>query len=118
MGDDRLERARELYERAVFGDEVEGLAVAEAELDRVEADLALARGRVVHARFLLQRKEDPAELGLFTRARELYRALGDERGEAEACFWVGTFHQVLRGDHGAARPELRRSRELAERTGD
>jgi hypothetical protein len=118
MNDKRLERAGELYERAVFGGEIEGLAVAEGELDRVEADLALARGRVVHARFLLERREDPAELGLFTKARELYRALGDERGEAEACFWVGTFHQLLRGHHEAALPELRRSRELAERTGD
>jgi tetratricopeptide (TPR) repeat protein len=118
MGDDRLERAGELYERAVFGGEVEGLAVADGELDRVEADLALARGKVAHARFLLERQEDPGELGLFTRARELYRAVGNERGEAEACFWVGTFHQVLRGDHETALPELRRSRELAIRTGD
>jgi hypothetical protein len=36
--------------------------------------------------------EDPAELPLFERALELYRALGDTRGGAEALFWIGCLH--------------------------
>ena len=72
MGTDaRIDRARLLYERAVFGGDVDGLAVADRELDGVEADLALARGRVVHARFLRERNEDPRELVLFERAAAL-----------------------------------------------
>src|SRR5438034_799418 len=39
MGDDRLDRARQRYEQAVFGGETEALAAALDELDSVEADL-------------------------------------------------------------------------------
>jgi hypothetical protein len=53
--DDRIERSRLLYERALFGSDAGALAEAERELDGVEADLALARGRVIHGRFLQQR---------------------------------------------------------------
>lgn len=116
--DERLTRAGELYERAVFGGDGGALAAADRSLDGLEADLALARGKVVHARFLDQRVEDPGELPLFERAAELYRGLGDERGEAEALFWVGTFHQVVREDHATALPSFERSRELATRVGD
>lgn len=111
--DERLTRAQELYERAVFGGDGGALADADRELDGVEADLALARGRVVHARFLERRVEEPGELELFERAAVLYRGLGDERGEAEALFWVGTFHQVVRDDHVTALPLFERARELA-----
>ncbi len=107
MGDDRLRRAKVLYERAVFGGDASALSVAEAELDSVEADLALARGRVIHARFLGRQvadssatlpdgDEDPHELTLFERAAQLFETLGDVRGEGEALFWIGTFHQVVR----------------------
>ena len=41
--EDRIERARLLYERAVFGGDADALATADRELDAVEADLALAR---------------------------------------------------------------------------
>lgn len=116
--DGRIERARLLYERAVFGGDADALATAERDLDAVEADLALARGRVIHARFLERRDEDPQELALFQRAAELYRMLGDVRGEGESLFWVGTFHQVVRRDAAAAVPALERSRELAARVGD
>lgn len=116
--DERLEQARLLYERAVFGGDAGGLATAERELDGVEADLALARGRLVHARFLEQRREDPQELALFQRAAQLYSMLGDARGEGEALFWVGTFHQVVRGDNEIGVPALERSYELAARVGD
>lgn len=48
----------------------------------------------------------------------MYHALGDERGEAEALFWVGCFHQVARRDNATAGPYLERSLELASRAGD
>ncbi len=116
--DARLVRANELYERAVFRGDDAALAGADRELDGVEADLALARGRILHGRFLARRVEDPAELPLFEQAAALYRRIGDERGEAEALFWVGTFHQVVRGDHDTAAPVLGRARVLATNSGD
>lgn len=122
--DKRVDQARLLYERAVFAGDTGALAAADLELDAVEADLAVARGRVLHGRLLARREagepagEDPRELALFARAAELYRARGDVRGEAEALFWVGTVHQVVRGDHDAAVPDLERSAELAAKAGD
>jgi tetratricopeptide (TPR) repeat protein len=122
--DERIERARLLYESSIFGADVSVLTVADGELDAVEADLALARGRIIHGRFLAQRNkdpypaEDPRELALFERAAELYRALGDVRGEAESLFWIGCFHQIVRRDHDAAVPVLDQSCELAARAGD
>jgi len=62
--------------------------------------------------------EDPGELALFERAVQLYRALGDLRGEAEALFWVGCFHQVVRRDDAAAGPALEHSLHLACQAGD
>jgi tetratricopeptide (TPR) repeat protein len=111
--DSWVDRAKQLYERAVFGGDVDALAAADRELDEVEADLALARGRITHARFLAERQEDPRELDLFERAVELYERVGDRRGEAEALFWVGIVHQVVHDDSGAALPSLERSYELA-----
>jgi tetratricopeptide (TPR) repeat protein len=123
--DERVRQARLHYERAVFSGDAEPLAAAERELDAVEADLAVARGRIMHTRFLLRRDEDPAsadegpgELALFERAAQLYRGLGDAAGEAEALFWVGCFHQVIRRDNTAAVPALERSLELASQAGD
>ncbi len=123
--DDRLELAHRLYERAVFGGEAAALAEAERCLSGVEADLDLARGRVMHAQFLDARsrtseaRADAAgELVLFERAAALYRDLGDVRGEGEALFWIGTFHQVVRDDDGSAIPALERARVLAIQAGD
>jgi hypothetical protein len=123
VGEDVIEtgplgRSRLLYERAVFGGDATAVPVAERELDEVEADLYLARGRILHARFLERNEEDPRELPLFERAAELYGQLGDARGEAEALFWVGAFHQVVRRDEVAAAPALERSYELATAAGD
>jgi tetratricopeptide (TPR) repeat protein len=55
---------------------------------------------------------------LFERAIELYRALGDARGEAEALFWIGCLHQVIRRDNETAVPELEQSCQLAAQVGD
>jgi len=123
--EDRIERSRLLYERAVYGGDVDALATADRELDAVEADLALARGRVIHTRFLAQLDEkqerlteDPRELALFERAMKLYRELGDVRGEGESLFWVGCFHQVVRQDDETAVPILEQSYELGSQVGD
>lgn len=123
--DERVRQAGRLYERAVFSGDAGPLEEADRELDAAEADLAVARGRVMHARFLLRRDQDPDaaveapdELPLFERAVALYRALGDARGEAEALFWVGCFHQVIGRDNACAVPVLERSLELAAGAGD
>jgi tetratricopeptide (TPR) repeat protein len=123
--DERIERSRLLYEQALFESDAGALTAAEGELDGVEADLALARGRVIHGRFLEQRaedpeqaREDPRELALFERAAQLYRARGDVRGEAESLFWVGCCHQLVRRDNEAAVPLLWRSLELATEADD
>jgi len=113
---DRIAEATARYEQAVFGGDASMLAAAERGLDAVDADVALARGRLRHARFLAADGagvEDPDELALFQRAAELYRSLGDVGGEAEATFWIGCLYQVVRGDDRAAVPELERARDLA-----
>jgi len=122
--EDRIARAKVVYELAVYGGDVGGLADAERGLDSVEADAALARGKLLHARFLNDRAggaspvENPAELPLFERAATLYEALGDVRGEGEARFWIGCVHQVIRRDDAVAVPEFERAGRLAERGGD
>ncbi len=78
----------------------------------------MARGRLLHARFLEERNEDPDELTLFQRAIQIYRMVGDVRGEAESLFWIGCFHQVVRGDNAAAVPALEESCELARKARD
>jgi hypothetical protein len=76
-----FERARLLYEQAVFGGDYGALATADRVLDAAEAALSLARGRVMHARFLAERHEQPGELVLFERVAAPYHKLGDTRGE-------------------------------------
>ncbi|EST18419.1 hypothetical protein M878_44695 [Streptomyces roseochromogenus subsp. oscitans DS 12.976] len=73
---------------------------------------------MIHARFLEERAEDSRELELFERAAELYEGLGDVRGQGEAVFWVGTFHQVVRDDTETALPAFRRALDLATEAGD
>lgn len=122
-----MERARALYDRAVFGGDADALVSVERLLDAMEADLALARGKVLHARFVDRRGEESPdvaaltgaeEMALFERAVELYHGLGDERGEAEALFWVGACHQVVLDDLEAAVVWFERSRALAAEAGD
>ncbi|MET8140326.1 hypothetical protein ABZU32_08470 [Sphaerisporangium sp. NPDC005288] len=125
--EDRVERARALYDRAVFGGDADALVSVERLLDAMEADLALARGKVLHARFVDRRGEESPdaaaltgaeEMALFERAVELYHGLGDVRGEAEALFWVGACHQVVLDDLQAAVVWFERSRALAAEAGD
>ena len=123
--DDRIDRARSLYERAVYFGDLGAVEAAERELDGVEADLLFTRGRLIHTRFLEARDEDqakakgdPAELPLFERAAFLYQMLGDVRGEGEALLWVGLFHQVVGRDHALAAPYLTRCLELATEVDD
>ncbi|MER5621920.1 tetratricopeptide repeat protein [Streptosporangium sp. NPDC002544] len=116
--EERIERAGLFHERAIFGGEADALVMAERELDAVEADLALARGKVAQARSLAEGDEDPQGLPLLERAARLYRTLGDSRGEGEALLWTALFHQVVRRDDDTAVPILERSYELATRVGD
>jgi hypothetical protein len=121
--DERVRQAGLLYERASYAGDAESLAEADLQLDAAEADLAVARGRLMHMRFLLRRdsgpaEEDPGELPLFAHAAELYRRLGDIGGEAEAKFWVGCFHQVVRRDNETAVPILEQSLKLSSQAGD
>jgi tetratricopeptide (TPR) repeat protein len=120
-----IDRAREAFERAVYAGDTSKLEGAEDALTAVEADTALARGKIMHARFQsaagdggTPAAEDPAELPLFERALELYRAVGDTRGEAEALFWIGCLHQFIRHDNEAALPYLERSCRMAAEIGD
>lgn len=127
-----MERARQLYERAIYTGDGDALAEAERHLDAqeadlalaggrdrdvLEADLALARGRILHVRFFTEEQEDPRELELFERAMRLYQELGDASGEADATFWVGCFHQVVRRDADTATPLLSHALALAQRAG-
>ena len=90
--DERIANARRLYERAVFEGDAAALAEAGRSLDGVDADLALARGRLLHTRFLHERdtdpghaREDPGELPLFDRAVRLYQGLGDAGARPRHC---------------------------------
>ncbi|GGM86675.1 tetratricopeptide repeat protein [Streptomyces fuscichromogenes] len=117
-GQDWVERAGELFEAAMFGGDASALDRSDAELDAVEAPLSMARGRVLHVRFLNDREEDGRELALFERAAELYGRLGDASGEADALFWVGCWHQVVKGDGATGRPYFERSYALAKSVDD
>ncbi len=44
--------------------------------------------------------------------------MGDERGRADALFWIGCFHQVVRDDTELAQEALESSAALARQTGD
>ncbi|GLX50340.1 hypothetical protein Shyhy01_32900 [Streptomyces hygroscopicus subsp. hygroscopicus] len=115
---DWIGQTGELFEAAMFRGDATALDRSDDVLDAVEAPLALARGKVLHVRFLDDREEDAGELALFERATELYRRLGDGSGEADALFWVGCWYQVVKGDGAAGRPYFERSYELARTVGD
>ncbi|WP_307834410.1 tetratricopeptide repeat protein [Paractinoplanes lichenicola] len=109
----------------MYTGDTSALADAEEALTAVEADVALARGKILHARYQSASGdadspavEDRAEMSLFQRALELSRAVGDSRGESEALFWIGCVHQFIRRDNETAVPYLERSYRLAAETGD
>jgi hypothetical protein len=127
--DDWALRSQRLYERSVLEGEAGMLELASMELDEVEAALALARGRLLHGRFLVRRASggqvatgqppgDPAELALFERAERLYTKVGDVAGQARALFWIGCYRQVVAGDHQSAVPLLRQALDLAAQAED
>jgi tetratricopeptide (TPR) repeat protein len=116
--DDPLARADFLNEQALFAGDADARAAAGRELDRAEARLLLERGRVLHARFFAEREEDPRELELFEAGLSLARTSGDDRLVAEALFWIGLVHQVVRADHAAANPFFEESYAMASRLGD
>ncbi|WP_055715582.1 tetratricopeptide repeat protein [Streptomyces torulosus] len=118
QGQDWIERAGELFEAAMFRGDTSALDRSDEVLDSVEAPLAMARGKVLHVRFLNNREENTQELVLFERAAELYERLGDASGEADALFWVGCWHQVVKGDGVAGRPYFERSYALAKSVDD
>jgi tetratricopeptide (TPR) repeat protein len=116
--DDPLARADLLNEQALFTGSADARAAAGRELDRAETLVLLGRGRLLHARFLADRREDPEELRLFERAVALARDTGDRRLLGESLFWLGLFHQVVRGDDDLALPLLEESYRLAREARD
>ncbi|MEW2619169.1 tetratricopeptide repeat protein [Streptomyces sp. NPDC048106] len=115
---DWIGQAGELFEAAMFRGDAAALERSDDVLDAVEAPLALARGKVLHVRFLDDREVRNEELALFERAAELYRRLGDRAGEADALFWIGCWYQVVEGDGTAGVPYFERSYALALGVGD
>ncbi|MBD9729455.1 tetratricopeptide repeat protein [Streptomyces caniscabiei] len=118
QGQDWIARTGELFEAAMFRGDTSALDRSDDVLDTVEAPLAMARGKVLHVRFLNDREENAQELALFERAAALYERLGDVRGEADALFWVGCWHQVVKGDGVTGRPYFERSYALARSVDD
>jgi tetratricopeptide (TPR) repeat protein len=123
--DPRVVASDVLFERALFERDRGALTAADRLLDAAEADLLVARGRILHGRFLERRGTDPAtaiedpdELRAFDRAIQLYEALADAGGLAVATFWRGCAIQVVRGDDDAAVPVLAQALELATTAGD
>ncbi|MGW1877273.1 tetratricopeptide repeat protein [Streptomyces sp. NPDC001975] len=117
-GQDWVAHAGELFEAAMFVGDTAALDRSDDVLDAVEAPLSMARGKVLHVRFLNDREENTQELVLFERAAELYRRLGDASGEADALFWIGCWHQVVKGDGATGRPYFEQSYALAKSVDD
>jgi predicted dehydrogenase len=106
-GDDLLLRADLLNEQALFAGSQGARAAAARELDRAEARLEAERGRLLHAAFLADRStEDPREMAHFAASLAAAQRSGDAVLEGWARFWIGLVHQVVRGDHAAALPDL------------
>jgi len=104
---------RALYDNASFGGDPTALDQGASEIKAAEAQLALARGRFLHARFFVDHEDRPEQLDQLTKATELFHELGDMRGEAEATFWAAIYHQVIHHDETTAVPLLERAQTLA-----
>jgi hypothetical protein len=107
------ERLRALYDKASFGGDSAALLEGAAEIKAAQAQLALGRGRFLHAQFLLDHEKRPEQLEQLTMAVKLFGELTDQRGEAEATFWMALYHQVVCGDEATAVPLLERAQLLA-----
>ena len=117
--DDWEDRARRRYEDAFFDDEPAaarpGRCRARPGRGRAGAGQGPDHARPVPGR----RPAGPARRWLSSSGPpSCTPGPGTERGEAEARFWAGTFHQVGRDDDQAARPLLERAAELAGAAGD
>jgi tetratricopeptide (TPR) repeat protein len=118
-GDDPLLRADLFNEQAMFGGVEGARGEAARELDRAEARLEAERGRLLHARFLVDRaKEDPRELEHFEASLAAARRADDQRLEGWGRFWIGLVHQVVRGNGEAALPDLEAAYEASLASGD
>ena len=118
LTDDPFERADLLNEQALFTGSADAREAAGRELLRAEARLLQERGRILHAAFLSERKEDPRELELFRRSLELAREAGDERLESWAEFWIGIVHQVVRDENERSLPHFQAAYDWAKENGD
>lgn len=118
LTDDPIERADLLNEQALFTGSADAREAAGRELLRAEARLLQERGRILHATFLSERKEDPRELELFCRSLELAREAGDERLESWAEFWIGIVHQVVRDENDRSLPHFQAAYDWAKENGD
>jgi tetratricopeptide (TPR) repeat protein len=110
---DPIARADLINEQALFAGSHDSRIAAARELDRAEALVLQGRGRILHASFLVERKEDPRELELFERSLQLAPRAGDERIAAWSRFWIGIVHQVCRGDDAAGRPHFQAAYDVA-----
>ena len=111
-------RLRDRYEQASFGGDEAALVAGLAEVAALRGVADLAQGRLLHTQFLQDRQDRPGELAAFERAAVTFRDTGEASGEAEARFWIGTYHQVVHGDSETALPSFVRAGELAETAGD
>jgi tetratricopeptide (TPR) repeat protein len=109
-----VERAEHAYHRAVFGGDLSHLGSALDDIADDETPTAqLARGKLLHARFLLERVRDDAELACFEDALLGFQAARDHRGQAEALFWQGCYWQVVARDETRAIGPLQAAEQLS-----
>jgi tetratricopeptide (TPR) repeat protein len=114
-----LERAEYAYHRAVFGGDPSNLDSALEDLaDDDTPPAQLARGKLLHARFLIEQVRDDAELDCFDRALRGFRADDDHRRQAEALFWQGCYWQVVAGDETRARGALEDAAQMSNDSDD
>ena len=111
-------RLRDRYDQASFGGDEAAFAAGLTEITALRGVIDLAHGKLLHTQFMGDHQDRPGELTAFERAVAAFQEAGEVRGEAEALFWVGCYHQVVHGDGEAALPWFARAKELAEAAGD
>jgi hypothetical protein len=113
-----LDRAEQAYHRAVFGGDPSELDSALDDLVGDAPKTLLARGRVLHARFLTDGVASGEELTCFDDALVGFRAEHDRTGEAQALFWQGCYWQVIARDEARAIGPLEAAAKLSAECGD